>query len=53
MSFFVFALIYVAAVVVFFAVKLNHGNVVETAQTSSDDRVAEEIEAIDFYWRPG
>lgn len=41
-------ILYVVVIVVFFAVKLNHGKVVESAAPAH-----EEIEAIDFYWRPG
>jgi len=48
MGFLIIALIYAAFIVAFFVVKLNRSTVV---QSSRD--VHGEVEAIDFYWRPG
>ena len=44
----VILIVYLALIVVFFAVKRNRGTVVDTASNAGD-----EVEAIDFYWRPG
>lgn len=51
MSFLIAAAFYVVAVVIFFAIKLNHKKVVQTAEPVPGG--TESIEAIDFYWRPG
>ena len=48
MTWFVLILVYAAFIAVFFAVKLNRDRVVESVRP-----VENQIEAIDFYWRPG
>jgi len=44
----VFVLGYAVVIAVFFAVKLNRNDVVQSAVPANG-----EIERIDFYWRPG
>lgn len=48
MTWLVVLILYAAFIVVFFAVKLNRDKIVPTSRDAGD-----EIEAIDFYWRPG